>query len=78
MVQVRVLVSHLAIDLDGLNVVFKRGEVFDCPNDRAARLGNSVEILEAVPLAMPEPEPNPPDTEEPVIVPKKTTPRRRK
>lgn len=62
MVQVRVNVSNLAIDVnnDGIQEIFKRGIVFDCPTDRAARLGNSVTILD-IPPVIAEPEPNPPD-----------------
>lgn len=65
MVQVRVNVSNLAIDVDngGTQEIFKRGMVFDCPTDRAARLGNSVTILD-IPPVIAEPEPNPPDVEE--------------
>lgn len=63
MVQVQVNVSNLAIDLDGNQEIFKRGAVFDCPVDRAAKLGNSVTILD-IPPVIAEPEPNPPDVEE--------------
>lgn len=64
MVQVQVKVSHLAIDVDGdgISIIYNRGDVFDCPVDRAARLGNSVTILD-IPAMIPEPEPNPPDLE---------------
>lgn len=65
MVQVQVNVSNLAIDVnnDGNQEIFKRGAVFDCPVDRAAKLGNSVTILD-VPPVIAEPEPNPPDVVE--------------
>lgn len=65
MVQVRVNTSHLAIDLDGdgISTIFNGGTVFDCPVDRAAKLGNSITILD-IPAVIPEPEPNPPDVVE--------------
>jgi len=45
--KVRVQVSHLAIDiLPGQNVIYKQGQVFECPDERALKLGNSVVILE--------------------------------
>lgn len=65
MVQVQVNVSNLAIDIGGKQEIFKRGIVFDCPTDRAARLGNSVTILD-IPPVIAEPEPNPPDVVEEV------------
>lgn len=57
MVRVRVAVSQLAIDLDKQEKRFRRGEEFECPAERALRLGNSVEILEE---ASPEPLPETP------------------
>lgn len=78
MVQVQVQVSHLAIDIDGEQIVFRTGECFEIPTDRAIALGTSVKILD-IPPAMPEPEPNPPDIE-PVLEiqkPKSNSRRRR-
>ena len=77
MVQVQVQVSHLAIDIDGEQIVFRVGECFEIPTERAIKLGTSVKILD-IPPVMPGPEPNPPD-EEPVLeIPKPRTTRRRK
>lgn len=47
MAKVRVVVSQLAIDIGNEDKIFRKGEEFDCPADRAVRLGNSVVILEA-------------------------------
>ncbi|TGC08122.1 hypothetical protein [Methanolobus halotolerans] len=58
MVKVKVRVNNLAIDVDGKEMRFRRGDVFEIPAERAAGLGNSVLILENIP----EPEQNPPDT----------------
>ena len=58
MVKVKVLVNNLAIDVDGKEMKFRQGDVFDIPADRAVGLGNSVLILED----MPEPNQTPPDT----------------
>lgn len=80
MVMVRVKVHNLSIDVngDGVGIIYRQGEVFDCPADRATRLGNSVQILD-IPAIVPEPEPNPPDIKEPVVAtPKKITPRHRR
>lgn len=79
MVQVRVRVSHLAIDTndDGVTEVYVRGQVFDCPTDRAARLGNSITILD-VPATIPEPEPNPPDIVVAKPTPEKSTSSKRR
>jgi hypothetical protein len=78
MVQVQVLVSHLAIEVDGEQIVFRTGECFEIPAGRAIALGTSVKILD-IPPVMPEPEPNPPDIE-PVLEiqkPKSNSRRRR-
>lgn len=57
MVKVRVYVSNLAIDVDGKEMKFRRGDIFDIPAEKATGLGNSVLILGN----MPEPDQNPPD-----------------
>ena len=45
-VKVQVRVSHLAIDLiPGKPEIYKKGQVFDCPEERAKKLGNSVKIV---------------------------------
>ena len=78
MVQVQVQVSHLAIDIGGEQIVFRTGERFEIPTERAIKLGTSVKILD-IPPVMPEPEPNPPDIE-PVLEiqkPKSNSRRRR-
>lgn len=79
MVRVQVQVSHLAIDLDGENTIFKRGDIFEIPMDRAIKLHNSITILDEPPVIA-EPEPNPPDIEEATTTPTptKTTPKRRR
>jgi hypothetical protein len=77
MVQVQVQVSHLAIEVDDEQKVFRTGDCFEIPTERAIALGTSVKILD-IPPVIPEPEPNPPD-EEPVLeIPKPRTTRRRK
>jgi hypothetical protein len=76
MVQVQVLVSHLAIDIDGEQIVFRTGECFEIPTDRAIALGTSVKILD-IPPVMPEPEPNPPDNVLEIQKPKSNSRRRR-
>lgn len=58
MVKVQVRVNNLAIDVDGKEMKFRQGDVFELPAERAAGMGNSVLILED----MPEPDQNPPDT----------------
>ena len=77
MAQVQVIISHLAIDIDGEQKVFRTGECFEIPTERAIKLGTSVKILD-IPPAMPEPEPNPPDIEPVLEIPKPRTTRRRK
>ena len=49
--------SHLAIDIDGKEMKFRRGDEFECAEERATRLGNSVQIIPEIP----EQEPMPPD-----------------
>ncbi len=61
LVQVQVKVSHLAIDLDGKAMRFRKGDVFECASDRAKKLGNSVETLKDVLPAVPNQEPTSPD-----------------
>jgi len=62
--RVRVQVSQLQIDLvPGEPVTYRKGQVFECPEERALKLGNSVLIL-------PDPEPvenpaEPPGPEKP-------------
>ena len=78
MATVQVLVSHLAIEVDGEQEVFRAGDCFEIPTERAIKLGTSVKILD-IPPAIPEPEPNPPDIE-PVLEiqkPKSNSRRRR-
>lgn len=58
MVNVQVRVNNLAIDVDGKEMKFRQGDVFELPVERAAGMGNSVLILED----MPESDQNPPDT----------------
>ena len=77
MVQVQVQVSQLAIEVDGEQIVFRTGETFEIPTDRAIALGTSVKILD-IPPVIPEPEPNPPDVEPVLEIPKPRTTRRRK
>jgi hypothetical protein len=50
-------VSHLAIDINGKEMKFRRGDEFECAEERATRLGNSVQIIPDIP----EQEPMPPD-----------------
>lgn len=76
-VQVQVQVSHLAIDIDGNQIVFRTGDCFEMPIDRATSLGTSVKILD-IPPVIPEPEPNPPDIEPVLEIQKPRTTRRRK
>ena len=76
MVQVQVQVSHLAIDIGGEQIVFRTGERFEIPTDRAIALGTSVKILD-IPPVMPEPEPNPPDKVLEIQKPKSNSRRRR-
>lgn len=46
MVKCEVRVSQLAIDvIPGNPVIYRKGAVFDCPEGRAKRLGNSVKII---------------------------------
>lgn len=73
MATVQVLVSHLAIEVDGEQEVFRAGDCFEIPTERAIKLGTSVKILD-IPPAIPEPEPNPPD-EEPVLEIEKPKPK---
>ncbi len=49
--------SHLAIDIDGKEMKFRREEEFECAEERAISLGNSVQIIPDIP----EQEPMPPD-----------------
>lgn len=45
--KVRVQVSHLAIDIvPGEIIIYKQGQEFECPDERVAKLGNSVIVLE--------------------------------
>ena len=76
MVQVQVQVSHLAIDIDGNQIVFRTGDCFEIPIDRATSLGTSVKILD-IPPVVHEPEPNPPDNVLEIQKPKSNSRRRR-
>ncbi|WP_319507876.1 hypothetical protein [uncultured Methanolobus sp.] len=46
MVKVQVNVKNLAIDLDGKEMKFRQGDVFDIPTERAKKMGNTLLILE--------------------------------
>lgn len=70
MVKVKVQVQILCIDVvPGEPVFYRVGDIFECPEERATKLGNSVIIL---PEQKPETEPEPkPDPEPPEIEPPK-------
>ena len=61
MVKVKVLVNNLAIDVDGKEMKFRQGDVFECPAERAKKLGNSVMIMEDISPVVLEHELMPPD-----------------
>ena len=57
----QVRVNNLAIDVDGKEMKFRQGDVFEIPAERAKKLGNSVMIWEDIPPAVLEQELMPPD-----------------
>ena len=46
MVKVKVNVKNLAIDIDGKEMKFRQGDMFEIPAERAERMGNTLVILE--------------------------------
>ena len=46
MVKVKVNVKNLAIDLDGKDMKFRQGDVFEIPAERAETMGNTLMMLE--------------------------------
>jgi len=46
MVKVRVNVKNLAIDIDGKEMKFRQGDMFEIPAERAERMGNTLVVLE--------------------------------
>ncbi|MBP2030364.1 hypothetical protein J2755_001298 [Methanohalophilus levihalophilus] len=46
MVKVQVNVKNLAIDLDGKEMKFRQGDMFEIPAERAEMMGNTLVVLE--------------------------------